>query len=103
MEKTNKVIVTPEQIDAWKELHGSVWKIPLETGEVCYVRSPRIKEVEAVQPLLQSGKPITYNITLFKTCFLGGDDITNTESKLVGAAGKMMETIEVVSAELEKL
>lgn len=101
METTNQV--TQEQIDAWKEKHGSVWRIPLETGEVCYVRSPKIKELEAVQPLLQNGKLMTYNITLFKTCFLGGSDITKIESKLIGASAKMMDTIEVVSSELEKL
>lgn len=95
--------VTQEQIDQWKEKHGSIWKIPLETGEVCYVRSPRTKEIEAVQPLMQQGKFITFNISLFKTCFLGGDDITADESKLVGASSKMMETVEVVTASLEKL
>ncbi|WP_435138912.1 hypothetical protein [Formosa sp. A9] len=98
------VEVTQEQIDAWKAQYGDcIWRIPLETGEVCYVRSPRIKEIEAVQPLLQAGKFITYNTTLFKTCFLGGDDVTANETKLTAAASKMMETVETVSAGLEKL
>lgn len=74
----------------------------METGEVCYVRSPRIKEIEAVQPLLQAGKFITYNTTLFKTCFLGGDDVSQNETKLAAAGSKMMETVETIAAGLEK-
>ena len=98
------VEVTKEQIAQWKEQYGDcIWKIPLETGETCYVRSPRIKEIEAVQPLLQAGKFITYNTTLFKTCFLGGDNVQDNETKLVAAASKMMETVETVAASLEKL
>ena len=92
-----------KQIEEWKAKHGNVWKIKLETGEVCFVRSPRVKEIEAAQPLLQAGKFITYNITLFKTCLLGGSDVTGDETKLTAAAGEMMQTIETVSAEVEKL
>lgn len=95
--------VTQEQIDQWKAQHGSVWKIPLETGEVCFVRSPKTKEIEAVQPLINQGKFITFNITLFKTCFLGGDDITGDEVKLRGASAMMMQTVETVTATVEKL
>ncbi len=99
--------VTKEQIDAWKakyEPEGlSIHKIALETGENCYVRSPRMKEIEAVQPLLQQGKFMTYNASLFKTCFLGGDDVTGVEKKLYAAAGQMMSTIEVITSTVEKL
>ncbi|MGE4345939.1 MAG: hypothetical protein AB7D46_00850 [Flavobacteriaceae bacterium] len=97
------VEITQEQIDQWKSQYGSVWKIPLETGEVCYVRSPRTKEIEAAQPLMQQGKFITFNIMLFKTCLLGGDDIVNDEIKLRAAAGMMMQTVETVTATVEKL
>lgn len=95
--------VTQEQIDQWKAQHGSVWKIPLETGETCYVRSPKTKEIEACQPLLTQGKFITYNISLFKTCFLGGDDVTGDEVKLRAASSMMMQTVETVTATVEKL
>ncbi|KGO88380.1 hypothetical protein Q765_00220 [Flavobacterium rivuli WB 3.3-2 = DSM 21788] len=95
--------VTPEVIAAWKAQHGRVYKIPLETGEVCFVRSPKIKEIEAAQPNLQAGKFITYNIFLFNTCFLGGDDVKDDEAKLMAAAGMMMETVETITATLEKL
>lgn len=95
--------ITPEQIAEWKAQHGDVWIVELETGEKCYVRSPKIKEIEAVQPLMQQGKFITYNITLFKTCFLGGDDVTGNETKLMAASSIMMRTIETVTATVEKL
>jgi hypothetical protein len=95
--------VTNEQIKAWKVKYGSVYRIPLETGEVCYVRSPKIKEIEACQSLLQQGKFITYNISLFKTCFLGGDEVDAYENKLMAASSMMMQTVETVTATLEKL
>lgn len=97
------VEITKEQIEQWKEQHGAVWKIPLETGEVAYVRSPKTKEIEACQPLLNQGKFITFNITLYKTCFLGGDDVSSDEVKLRAASSMMMQTVETVTASVEKL
>ena len=100
---TNFVEVTKQQIEELKAKHGSLYLIKVETGEKCYVRRPTVKEIEAVSPLLNQGKFITYNITLFKTCFVAGDDVTNDESKLTAASGQMMETIETLTAEVEKL
>jgi len=95
--------VTPEVIATWKAQHGNVYKIPLATGEVCYVRSPKIKEIEAAQPNLQQGRLITYNIFLFNTCFLGGDNVTGDEARLMAASSMMMETVETITATVEKL
>ena len=102
-ETTNFVVVTQEQIDELKAKHGSLYRIKVETGETCYVRRPTVKEIEAVSPLLNQGKFITYNITLFNTCFVAGDDVKHDELKLTAAAGQMMETIETLVAEVEKL
>jgi hypothetical protein len=99
----NLVQVTPEQIQELKAQHGSIYKIKVETGETCYVRRPTIKEIEYASSLLNQGKYITYNITLFKTCFLAGDNILEDEVKLTAASGQMMETIETLTAEVEKL
>lgn len=99
--------ITKEQIDIWKakfEKEGlSLHKIKLETGEECIVRSPRMKEIEAVQPLLQQGKFMTYNASLFRTCFLGGANLEGNEKKLYAAAGQMMATVEVITSTVEKL
>ena len=95
--------VSQEQIDAWKAQHKNVFKLPLATGETCYVRSPSVKELEFSQTLMAQGKYISYNISLFKQCFLGGDDITQDEIKLMSAAGQMMQTIETVVVSVEKL
>jgi hypothetical protein len=97
------VVVTPEQIDAWKATHTNVFKLPLATGETCYVRSPSVKELEFAQSLMAQGKYISYNISLFKQCFLGGDDILGDETKLMSTAGQMMQTIETVVVTVEKL
>ena len=97
------VTVTQEQIDAWKEAHKNVFKLPPATGETCYVRSPSVKELEFAQSLMAQGKYISYNISLFKQCFLGGDDILGDEVKLMSTAGQMMQTIETVVVTVEKL
>lgn len=97
------VTVTPEQITGWKQEHKNVFKLPLATGETCYVRSPSVKELEFAQSLMAQGKYISYNISLFKQCFLGGDDITKDETKLMSTAGQMMQTIETVVVTVEKL
>jgi len=97
------IVVTQEQIDTWKAQHINVFKLPLATGETCYVRSPSVKELEFAQSLMAQGKYISYNISLFKQCFLGGDDITHDETKLMSTAGQMMQTIETVVVTVEKL
>ena len=97
------VTVTPEQIAGWKTEHKNVFKLPLATGETCYVRSPSVKELEFAQSLMAQGKYISYNIALFKQCFLGGDNILADEIKLMSVAGQMMQTIETVVVTVEKL
>ena len=97
------VKVSQDQIDAWKHEHKNVFRLPLATGETCYVRSPSVKELEFAQSLMAQGKYISYNISLYKQCFLGGDDITKDEVKLMSAAGQMMQTIETVVVSVEKL
>ncbi len=97
------VKVTQNDIDAWKEQYKNVFKLPLATGETCYVRSPSVKELEFTQTLMAQGKYISYNISLFKQCFLGGDNILDDETKLMSTAGQMMQTIETVVVTVEKL
>lgn len=90
-------------IERWKSEHGNVYAIRTEKKDIFYVRSPKIKEIEAFQPLLQQSKFITYNIGLFKTCYLGGSPIPDNEAVLQSIAGQMMKTVEVVVSEVEKL
>lgn len=90
-------------IEQWKAKHGNVYAITTENKDIFYVRSPSIKEIEAYQPLLQQSKFITYNIGLFKNCYLGGAPIPDDEPTLQSIAGKMMQTVEVVVSEVEKL
>ena len=97
------VIVSPEQIAGWKTEHKNVFKLPLATGETCYVRSPSVKELEFAQSLMAQGKYISYNIALFKQCFLGGDNILDDETKLMSTAAQMMQTIETIVVTVEKL
>lgn len=94
---------TPAVIENWKRTHGNVYQIKTEKGEYFYVRSPKIQEIEAYQPLLQQSKFITYNIGLFKTCYLGGASIPSDEATLSSIAGQMMKTVETVASEVEKL
>lgn len=99
-----KKLVQPEQLAEWKKLHGNnIYKISIGTGKYFIVRAPKIKEIEGVQYLLKEGKFITYNIFLFRQCYLGGHPIPVEEAELSAAADKMLETVEVVTSEMEKL
>lgn len=95
--------ITKEQIEQWKAQHGSVYELKLESGEVCYVRSPKTSEIEAGQKLLAEQRFLSFNAFLFKNAFLGGADVMNDEVKLRSASSKMMEIVESVSVNVEKL
>lgn len=100
-----KVIVTPEQIQAWKKENPlGVSKLTLATGEEVYVRQPTTAEIEFASMNLMQGKTYTFGITLYKTCRLGGDEVPDSdETKMRGIAQKMQEIIEVTAATVEKL
>lgn len=97
--------ITPELIAQWKQKHPVLFKITTEDGSnVAIVRRPTLKEIEYGQSMLAQNKIFTFNITLFNTCLLGWEkDVSNDEYAVNGLAANMMQCIEVVRTEVEKL
>ncbi len=105
---TNKIHVgeiTPELIAGWKTEHTVIFKISTEDGSnTAIVRRPTLAEVEYGQALLGQNKIFTFNINLFKTCLLGWEiDVSDDEYALNSLASNMMQCIEVVRSQVEKL
>lgn len=94
-----------EKIADLKVQHGNnLHLIKLENGKQAIVRRPTLKELEATQSLLSAGQMITYNIALFKTCFIDGYLPTEEdEYDLIAMSSKMVEIVEISTSTVEKL
>ncbi|MEY4903237.1 MAG: hypothetical protein RLZZ292_1052 [Bacteroidota bacterium] len=94
--------VTPEQIDAWKELHEDVWKITVD-GKIAFLRSPDRKTLGFASSVGASD-PMKFNEILLKNCWLAGDMEIQTNDKLfLSASSKLAELIEIKETEMVKL
>ena len=93
-----------EKITELKLQHGeNLHLIKLDNGKSAIVRRPTLRELEATQSLAAQGQFITYNISLFKTCFIEGDNCSDDDYDLMAMASKMSEITEVATSTVEKL
>lgn len=94
---------SPEQIAAWKEIHGTVHKITVE-DKVCYLKSPDRKTLEYAQNANQKGGGMKFNEALLNNCWLGGDpEIKTDDAYFLGVGGILAEIIDIKEAKLEKI
>lgn len=94
--------ITPEQIEAWKAAHESVFKISVEDKSV-FLRSPNRKEISYAA---QVGKTdaLKFNEYLLKTCWLGGDEeIQTNDSLFMSVSVQLAAIIDIKESSLEKL
>lgn len=94
--------ITPEQIEAWKKQHESVFKISVE-DKTAYLRSPNRKEMSYAA---QVGKndAMKFNEYLLKTCWLDGDEeIQTNDSLFMSVSGDLAKIIDLKETTLEKL
>lgn len=97
-----KETVTQEQIDAWKEKHGEVFKLRIEDKEA-FLKSPDRKTLSYASSVATKD-PLKFNEILLGNCWLGGDEeIKTNDSYFLAASSKIAEIIQVKEAELEKL
>ena len=93
-----------EKIAELKLQHGeNLHLIKLDNGKSAIVRRPTLRELEATQNLLAQGQMMTYNISLFKTCFIEGDDCSDSEYDLIAMSSRMAEITEIATSSVEKL
>lgn len=95
-------MVTKEQIQAWKEKYGDIFRIKVEDKE-CYLKKPTRKILGYASVAGQSN-PLGFNEVIMRDCWLGGDEqMRNDDTLFLSACSKIAELIEIKDAELEKL
>lgn len=94
---------TPEQIQEWKDIHGTVYKIDVE-DKVCYLKPPDRKTLEYAQIANKNGGGMKFNEALLNNCWLGGDpEIKTDDAYFLGVGGVLAEIIDIKEAKLEKI
>lgn len=94
--------ITPEQIAAWKQKHGNVYKIEVE-GRVAFVKAPDRKTLSYAGSV-GTKDPIKFNEIILNNCWLGGDEEIKTNDALFLGAGQVLgEIIKVAEATIVKL
>lgn len=96
------MIVTQEQINAWKNEFGDVYKISVEDKD-CYLKRPSRKTL-AYASSVATKDPIKFNEIILNGSWIAGDEEIKTDDTLfLGVSAKLAEIIEVKEAELVKL
>jgi hypothetical protein len=96
-------MVDQQQIDAWKQQHGEVFKLEIEGGHVAFVKKPDRKTMSYASSVA-SKDPIKFNEILLNGCWLGGDETIKTNDTLFLSAGQVLGNLmEVKEASLLKL
>ena len=83
---------TAEQIASWKNKHGDVFLIEIESGERCYLRKPIRKDLSAAQASARKD-PMKFNESLLNNCWLAGDDAIRTNDDLFFAASQVLDEV----------
>ena len=97
-----KQIVTPEQIQEWKNQHGDIFQLDVE-GHTCYLKKPSRKVISMATTIGQTD-PIKFSEIMLNNCWLGGDEIIRTDDELfLSVSAKLAELISIKEAELKKL
>ncbi len=94
--------VSKEQIHAWKEQYGDVFKVSVD-DKSAYLRSPDRKTLSYASSV-GSKDPLKFNEIILNGCWLAGDEELKTnDSYFLAVSGKLSEIIQVKEAKLEKL
>lgn len=92
---------TSEQIENWKHKHSSIYKVEVD-GKVAYLKSPDRKTMKYVAQV--ANDPIRANEVLLENCWLGGDEVIQTDDQLFfGVSAKLNEIVKIKEAEISKL
>lgn len=94
--------ITPDQIAAWKEQHGEIFKLACE-DKACIVKLADRKTLSFASA---SGTkdPMKFNEMILKGCWLGGDiEILENDNYFISVGQKIAELVKFKTATLEKL
>ncbi len=92
MENTNpQIIVTPEQIEAWKKGHGKVYRYTVD-DKTCYLKSVS-RELYARAATKVSTSPAKFNEVIIEGVWLGGDEAIKNEDGLFFGLSDFVEQL----------
>ena len=98
----DQLVVSPEQIEAWKQEHGEIFKVNVE-GHIGYLKKPGRKAI-GYASTIGTKDPIKFNEIILKACWIAGDeDLLNDDELFMAVGAKLADLIVIKTAELEKL
>ncbi|NRR90659.1 hypothetical protein HSX10_03675 [Winogradskyella undariae] len=95
-------IATPDQIAAWKQEHGDVFRFKSEAHKkAAYYRKPKRKEMSYLTKIKDGTQ---FNAQLLKSCYLAGDkEIETNDDIFLGLGDNIIELLKFAKVEVEKL
>ncbi|MDR3226050.1 MAG: hypothetical protein LBT56_00060 [Prevotellaceae bacterium] len=93
---------TEAQIALWKEKYGDIFQVVIE-DKTCYLHKPDRKTLSAAATLGQTD-PMRYNEVVINNCWIdGADEFKNDDSYFFALSEKLIELVELKTAEIKKL
>ena len=102
--KEKNLIVTPQQVNAWKKEHGpdSVFCYKTKDNVTGYFLKPD-RKIIAFATGSSKGDSMRFKEILAENCWLGGDDRIIREDKyFLGLSQCILDLVEIVEGELVK-
>ena len=94
---------TKEQIDAYKQQYGTIFRYRSTDGKSCLLKSPDLQTLDACR-IISGGSSIKFDIALVENCFIAGDEEFKTNDKYrMGLFEWLGTIIQKVDGELEEL
>lgn len=95
--------VTKEQIEAWKNQHGEISVITVDSDKKCYLKTPSRKAM-SYATIVGKTDPVKKMEVLLNDAWLGGDDEIKTDDSLFYSVIPYLDgLINIKEATLEKL
>lgn len=101
--KTKELEARKNKIAALKAEHGDVYSYKTSDNKEAFFKVPS-RKILGFASAESQGDSLKYKDIIARNCFLDGDrDILDQDKYFIGFAGRILEMVEVVEGELEKL
>ena len=81
--------ITQEQIQAWKEQHGGVFRLPVE-DKVAYLREPQMTDFKRAFTAMNKGGDVAFGEEMLNALMIGGDNEIKTDLEYFTPARKRL-------------
>jgi hypothetical protein len=94
---------TPEQIAAYKQRHGSIFRYTAADGKSCILKAPTLQVIDACR-MFSGGSAIKFDGALVENCWVAGDEeFKNDDAYRLGLFEWLGNIIKKVDGCLEEL